>query len=238
MAALALSLAGCGKSTDSDDSDTSKTGFVGAWRQFLELDAAAPNVATFINPTGSVKARPMTAAAASRISPLATDLAQVTEQVRTIYGDASAITTGFPSAEETYRNLPHKFSDQVTKVRANKGQADAATIRRRLTELTTQAMVILERQHARVASLQTNFQQRMNTLVNRVPELEKACAKAQAEPAPKLEEVQACSKFLDASTMLKTKSDIVASGFANLDSVYNEVKQTQQGLNNEILAGK
>ncbi len=158
--------------------------------------------------------------------------------MRGLYGEANAVMTGFPVAEEGYRKIPRQFNDQVAKIRENKRGADPGTIHRRLTELTAQALNLIDRQHTRITTLQNNFQQRLDAITKRTPELEQSCAKVKASASPRPEEVAACSEFQDGSIMLKTKSDIVVAGYANLEGIYKEVRQAQDGLNAEILAGK
>jgi hypothetical protein len=50
------------------------------------------------------------------------------------------------------------------------------------------------------------------------------------------DEAQACTKFLDADSMIRTKADLVSAGFSNLEDVYREVRQAQQALIAETLA--
>src|ERR1700679_2801463 len=113
LAALALFMAGCGPHSGStDDPSNASPGFIGSWRQFLELDT--PSVAgTPVMPRstpGSTRATGNGQAA---------EIDQVTDQIRSVYTDASSYITGFPSAEDAYRTLPAKFTAQAEKLRAN-----------------------------------------------------------------------------------------------------------------------
>jgi hypothetical protein len=148
LGALALSLVSCGKPSDSSVSpdSASSPGFLGAWSQFLEIDT----------PSSGAPAVPRAARTGSSAnSSLTADLDQISEQIRTIYGDAGSYLEGFPAAEETYRSIPTRFQDSVGKIVENKSHADADTIRRRLTQMTTQVNEVIERQHIRFSTLET-----------------------------------------------------------------------------------
>jgi hypothetical protein len=226
LAILALLSAGCAARSDSNGDPTAAQSFIAVWRQFLELDtppASATPTALRSSATGG-------RASGSAHSGQTAEIDQVANQIGAVYVDAGAFITGFPSAEDTFRTVPTRFSAQLAKIRENKSNADAATLGRRLNQLSDQANQILERQHTRFITLQSNFNQKLEATTKSAAEIEKRCAQIQGVADVPVERAQACSKFYDASSMIKAKAELVAVGFANLDKAYQETRQTIQDL--------
>jgi hypothetical protein len=227
---VAFTLAGCAKDSEAGGSSVVSSsfvsGFLDAWRQFLEIDNAAPASAPL--------AHARTTASGSNAR-LGAEISEVTEQIRRLFGDSGTYLEGFPQAEEGYRSIPTRFRDQVVKIQENKANADPDTVRRRLTQLSTQVTEVLERQHTRFNTLRDTFSQRMDAVTKRLPELEQKCAKVQAEAAAS-DEARSCSGFLDADAMIKTRAEPIAAGFTHLEDTFKEVRQDLQQLAAQTMA--
>jgi hypothetical protein len=164
------------------------------------------------------------------------DLDDSTEQIRNLFGDASAFLDGFPQAEEQFRNLPTRYRTQVEKLHTARNPLPPDVIQRRIADLSRLALEAVDRLHGRYGTLHSTFDQRYNDMVKRSGALEKSCAKIPA--GTESEEAQACTRFLDAESMIKTKAPLVDTGFDHIEQVYVEVKQDQTRLNEETLNGK
>ena len=167
---------------------------------------------------------------------MVTDMNQVTDQIRTIYGEASSFVGGFPQAEDTFRNVPTRFRNQVAKLRENRVHAPDEVVQRRIVELVPLAIQAIDHQHERFNTLRTTFDQRLDGIMKKAGTFEQVCSKIRANSGS--EQAQACDRFLDADSIIKTKAQLVDSGFIHLDDVYKEVKLYQTQLNDETLAGK
>ncbi|HYA17907.1 MAG TPA: hypothetical protein VEF06_10595 [Bryobacteraceae bacterium] len=259
-ATLALAFAGCGKAPDSPDG-SAPAGFFSAASQFLELDNSTPTgssgstsasasaqdssagqaLTRFLEldtQAPSAGAAPAAARSGGRSAHagIAADLDGLTEQIRNIYGDASAFVDGFPQAEDSFRNVPTRYREQVAKVQGGKVQLPADVIHRRIADLSRLALEAIEHQHERFATVRDTFDQRFGAIMKSAGALEQTCARLPKSADP--EDAQACTRFLDADTMIKTKGQLVNSGFAHLEDVYKEVRQYQTDLNTETLNGK
>jgi FtsZ-binding cell division protein ZapB len=210
LVALGVSLTGCGAQPDPTD-PASPTTFVGAWRQFLELDGT---------PVGSARAE-STGAVAPLSGDVTSQLNQIVDQLQSLYADANSYTSNFPTAEDGFQNIVTKFQAQIDKAKELKTEVDAESLHRRLAQTATAATEALERQHARVTSVQANYQQRLQPAMARSASLEQTCGKVQSP---------ACAKFLDAYSLMKTKADLVAGGFSHVETVYQEAHKTVEQM--------
>jgi len=259
-AALALAFAGCGKAPDSADGSAS-AGLLSAASQFLELDNSTPTgssgstsasasskdssagqaltrfleLDTQAPSAGAAPAAARSGGHASRAA-IAGELDGLTEQIRNIYGDASAFVEGFPQAEDSLRNVPTRYREQVAKIEGGKVQLPADVIHRRIADLSRLALEAIEHQHERFATVRDTFDQRFGAIMKSAGALEQTCARLPKSADP--EDAQACTRFLDADTMIKTKAQLVDSGFAHLEDVYKEIRQFQTDLNTETLKAK
>jgi hypothetical protein len=253
--AIALALTGCGKAPDAP-------GPLAATRQFFEIDNPVPSgssgpaavsahdttpspgqaISQFFElgaPASSGSGQPGSPMSRSRPgarSEEAADINGLTEQLRNVFSEASAYLEGFPQAEDTFRHVPTRFQDQVDKVRENQRKAPEDVVRRRIVELAPLALEAIEHQHERYETLRDTYNQRYNDLVKRSAAFEQTCTKLSARADT--EQAQACNRFLDAMTMVKTKGQLIDAGFAHLEDVYKETREAQTKLNNETLAAK
>jgi hypothetical protein len=252
---FALALIGCGKVSDSTDSSV-PAGFLGAAEQFLELGDHPPSASfaptsAFVENVGAVEAtsqffelgssapKPGLARSAggrAGRNTVAADLNGITEQIRNLYGDASAFVEGFPQAEDQFRNVPTRYRGQVEKINSGRNPLPPDVIQRRIADLSRLAIEAIDHVHERYETLHVTFDQRYNDIVNRSGALEQSCAKL--PPGADPDSAQACTRFLDAESMLKTKGPLVDGGFDHIEQVYKEIKQYQTNLNEETLDGK
>jgi hypothetical protein len=253
--AFALALIGCGKVPGSTDG-TASAGVLTSAEQFLELgsqppaasSAAASGSVESVSPAeamsqffevGSSAPQPGVARSvggrASR-NTVAANLDGTTEEIRNLFGDASALVDGFPQAEDQFRNIPTRYREQVEKVNKGRTPLPPDVIHRRIADLSRLAIEAVDRLHERYGTLHVTFDQRYNDSLKRYGVLEQSCAKLPA--GTKSDEAQACNRFLDAESMIKTKGPLVDIGFDHVEQVYNEVKQSQIKLNEDTLNGK
>jgi len=250
---LAFALIACGKVSESTDS-SAPVGVLDASEQFLELDnhppsASSASTSAVGNNVSTVEAvsqffelglsAPTTRSSGGRAGRNAAlaDLDGATEQIRDLYGDASAFLDGFPQAEDQFRNVPTRYREQVEKLHADKNPLPPEVIHRRIADLSRLALEAIDHLHERYGTLRVTFDQRYNELVKRTGVVEQSCARLPAG-GNQSGDAQACNRFLDAESMIKTRGPLVDTGFDRIEQVFNEIKKYQTNLNEETLKGK
>jgi hypothetical protein len=257
FAAIALSAAliGCGKVPDSAD-NSAPVGVLSSAEQFLELGAHPPSpssaatsasgesvgaveaVSQFFELGSSAPTPGVARSVGGHVShdTVATDLDGTTEEIRNLFGDATAFVDGFPQAEDQFRNVPTRYREQVEKINKGRNPLPPDVIHRRIEDLSRLALEALDHLHERYVTLHVTFDQRYSDTVKRFGVLEQSCAKLPAGSTA--DEAQACTRFLDAESMMKTKGPLVDTGFEHIEQVYKEIKQDQANLNEKTLNGK
>jgi hypothetical protein len=148
--------------------------------------------------------------------------------------EAEAHLKRFPDIEKHYREITQRVAKYVDRERELKSNPNAGVTRSQLSVAASQASIETEQLHNSIQSSQSTFELNIKPVAAEATSLEERCHADDSPGALIPSEVEArnaaCERPLLAEATFRQRYSATATGLADLERVYLQERNTQQGL--------